>query len=143
MTTCSVESMMIRARLARVRADALDLIEPDDRRGRIDRIHHVVERAGQREDVLAIERRDERAVQALDDLVGQDVALVLDFLDLFRLVPDGRSGASISSSSPAPWRICSRQRDEIVVEPLFPRNQSKRHPTSALQPDDGSRSPQI
>jgi len=32
--------------------------------------------------VLAIDRRDERAVQPLDDLVGQEIALVLDFLDL-------------------------------------------------------------
>jgi hypothetical protein len=49
---------------------------------RVDRVHHVVERAGERVDVLAVERRDERAVQPLDDLVREEVALVLDFLDL-------------------------------------------------------------
>jgi hypothetical protein len=39
--------------------------------------------------VFAIERRDERPVQALDDLVRDEVALVFDFLDLVRLVPHG------------------------------------------------------
>ena len=118
----------------------LDLIEPDDRRRRVDRVHHVVERPGQRVDVLAVERRDEGAVQALDDLVGQVVALVLDLLDLVRLVPDRRSGASISSSSPAPCRICSAMRHEIVVEPLFARDQSERHSTSSMTGCDLSRS---
>ena len=66
----------------------VDVVEPDDRGRRVDGIHHVVERPRQRVDVLAIERGDEGAVQALDDLVGQEVALVLDFLDLVRLVPD-------------------------------------------------------
>ena len=58
------------------------------RRRRVDGVHHVVERPGQLVDVFAINRRDERAVEALDDLVGQEVALVLDFLDLVGLVPD-------------------------------------------------------
>ena len=38
-------------------------------------------------DVLAIERRHERPVEALDDLVRQEIALVLHLLDFVRLVP--------------------------------------------------------
>ena len=59
-----------------------------ERGRRVDRVHHVVERPGQRVDVFAVDRRDERAVEALDDLVREEVALVLDFLDLVGLVPD-------------------------------------------------------
>ena len=85
----------------------VDVVEPDDRRRRVDRVHHVVERSRQRVDVFAIERRHERAVEALDDLVGQEVALVLDLLDLVRLVPDRLVRGEHRSSSPAPNRICS------------------------------------
>jgi len=67
---------------------AFDVVEADDRGGRVDRVHHVVQRSGQLEDILAVERRDKGAVQPLDDLVGQEVAFVLDFLDFVRLVPD-------------------------------------------------------
>ena len=62
MTTCSAESRMMPRQLARAGPHAVDVIEPDDRRRRVDRVHHVVERARQRVDVLAIERGDERAV---------------------------------------------------------------------------------
>ena len=55
-----------------------EAVEPDDGRRRVDGVHDVVERPGQRVDVLAVERRDERAVEPLDDVVGQDVALVFD-----------------------------------------------------------------
>ena len=64
--------------------------------GVVDGVHHVVERAGQRMDVLAVDRRDEGLVEPLDDLVRQEVALVLDFLDLVRLVGDRRIGARTS-----------------------------------------------
>ena len=50
--------------LARARPDAVDVVEPDDRGRRVDRVHHVVERPGQRVDVFAVERRDEGAVAA-------------------------------------------------------------------------------
>jgi hypothetical protein len=33
------------------------LVEPHQRRRRVDRVHHVVERAGERVDVFAVERR--------------------------------------------------------------------------------------
>ena len=73
---------------ARVGADDLDLIQADDRRARVDRVHHVVERSGEAMDVFPVERRHERTVQALDDFMRQEVALVLDLLDLVRLVPE-------------------------------------------------------
>jgi hypothetical protein len=38
--------------------------------------------------VFAVERRDERAIEPLDDAVREEVALVLDFLDLVGLAPD-------------------------------------------------------
>ena len=99
--------------LARAEADRLEPVQPDQRRRRVDGVHHVVERAGQRVDVLAVERRDEGAVQALDDLVGQEVALVLDFLDFVGLVPDRvararasprAAGAPRFSSSASAWK---------------------------------------
>ena len=89
-------------------------------RGRfVDRIHHVVERAGQRVDVFAIERGHERAVQALDDLVGQVVALVLDLLDLVCFVPDRRSGAQHLLEQRAPRLISLGHRHEIVVKTVL------------------------
>ena len=84
-----------------------NLIQPDDGRGGVDGVDDVVERAGERVDVLAIERRDEGLVQALNHLVRQVVAAMLDFLDFVRLVQSGASGASISSSSCDPRWICS------------------------------------
>ena len=96
--------------LARAEADRVEPVEPDQRGRGVDRVHHVVERAGERVDVFAVERRDEGPVQALDDLVGQEVALVLDFLDLVGLVPDRmlrlehlleQPGAAFSSSASA------------------------------------------
>ena len=106
-TTCADEIATSRASSRASGRTLLDLIQPDDRGRRVDRIHHIVEDTGQRVDVFAIERGDEGAMQALDDLVGEEVALVLDFLDLVGLVPDRRSGASISSRSAAPGWICS------------------------------------
>src|SRR5213594_3515018 len=48
---------------------------------RLDVVEHVVEPRRQIVDVLPVDRRDERGVQPLDDLVGDLVSLVLDFLD--------------------------------------------------------------
>ena len=66
-------------------------------------------------------------LQALDDLVGQEVALVLDFLDLVGLVPDRPVGREHLLEQRGAVPDLLRQRDEIVVEPLFLRNQSERH----------------
>ena len=65
----------------------VEAVEPDVGRRLVDGVDHVVERAGQRVDVFAVERRDEGPVQPLDDFVGQVVAGVLDLLDRVGLVP--------------------------------------------------------
>src|SRR5262245_41896975 len=49
------------------------------------RVEHVVETAGEAVDVLALERGDEGAVELVEDLVGDEVAAVLDFLEADRL----------------------------------------------------------
>jgi hypothetical protein len=70
----------------------------------VDRVHHVVERMREPVNVFTVDGRHERAVEPLDDLVRDEVALVLDLFDLLRLSQTGWSGASISSNSPAPRR---------------------------------------
>ncbi len=97
------------------------------RRRRVDGVHDVVERAGEGEDVLAIERRHERAVQPLDDLVRQEVALVLDLLDFVRLVPDRlfRSQHFDEQNGAAPCFF--RQGHEVIIKALFARYQSESH----------------
>ena len=107
-------------------------VEADQRRRRVDRVHHVVERPRQRVDVLAIERRDERAVEALDDLVRQEVALVLDFLDLVGLVPDRALRREHLLEQPGAALQLVGERLEIGVELLFARNQSERHAGSRI-----------
>jgi hypothetical protein len=47
-------------------------------------------------DVLAVERRDEAAVDAQVDLVRDVVGLVLDFLDRGRRAPRGAPGSAKS-----------------------------------------------
>ena len=113
--------------LARVGPHALDLVEPDDGGRGVDRVHDVVEDARERVDVFAIERRDERAMQALDDLVGDEVALVLDFLDLVGLVPDRPLGREHLLEERRALLNLLGERDEIVEEPLFARNESECH----------------
>ena len=87
--TCGKKQHRLLSR-ARARAHAVDVVEPDDRRRGIDRVHDIVERTRQRVDVFAVQRRNERAVQTLDDLVGEEVALMLDFLDFVGLVGERR-----------------------------------------------------
>ncbi len=56
----------------------------------VDRVHHVVERRRQRVEVLAVERRDERPVQALNGVMGQRVALMLGVTNDLGSAPIGR-----------------------------------------------------
>jgi hypothetical protein len=57
-------------------------VEHDHRaRGVVDEINHVIERGGEHVDVFAVERGDERFVEAGGDGVRQFVAGVLDSLD--------------------------------------------------------------
>src|SRR5262245_48573879 len=63
----------------------LDAVHHQPLGGGLDVIEHVVQTRGQVVDVLAVDRRDEGRIELLDDLVGDLVALVLDFLDRVRL----------------------------------------------------------
>ena len=64
----------------------LDLVEAEIVCDLLDVVGNVVERRGEREDVLAVDRRDERVVQAVEDLVRDAVALVLTVADVLREV---------------------------------------------------------
>ena len=66
----------------RLRPDLLDAVAGDVARSLVDVVADVVDRAGQQVDVVTIEGRDERAVEQVDDLARQPVALVLELLDL-------------------------------------------------------------
>src|SRR5215217_2602312 len=55
----------------------LDAVQPHEVRDLLDEVDDVVERRGQRVDVLTVDRRDERRVQPLDDVVGDAIALLL------------------------------------------------------------------
>src|SRR2546426_3002587 len=69
------------------RGRLLDPVDPHPLGHRLDEVQHVVQPGGEVVDVLAVDRRDERGVQPLDDLVGDDVAGVLDLLDRVGLGP--------------------------------------------------------
>ena len=98
----------------------------------VDRVDHVVERARQGVDVFAVEGGDEGLVQALDDFVGQEVALVLDFLDLVGLVPERLVGGEHLHEQACAAVDLLGHRDEIFEELLFLRDQSERqHPLRA------------
>src|SRR6185436_12986139 len=66
---------------ARGRGRLLDPVDDQPLGHCLDEIQDVVQPGGEIVDVLAVDRRDERGVQPLDDLVGDDVPGVLDFLD--------------------------------------------------------------
>src|SRR3954451_2386217 len=62
----------------------LDLVEAEVVRDLVDQVDDVVEVGGELEDVLAIDRRDERRVQLVVDVVGDPVALLLADHDVAR-----------------------------------------------------------
>src|SRR3954447_14057626 len=55
----------------------LDLVEAEVVGGLLDEVGDVVERRGELQDVLAVDRRDEGLVEAVDDVVGDPVAVLL------------------------------------------------------------------
>ena len=73
-----------RGLLVRVVANLGDAVAEDVPRRLVDVVADVVERACEAVHVVAVERRDERAVEQVDDLVRQAVALVLGILDVAR-----------------------------------------------------------
>ncbi len=105
----------------------VEAIQADERRRRVDRIHDVVERARELVNVLAVERRDERAIQPLDDVVRQRIALVLDVLDVVGVRPDGPLGRDHRFEQPRPVLQLDRERLEIGEELFFARYQAEGH----------------
>ncbi len=74
-----------------------------------------------------VEGRDEGAVEAVRDLVGDDIALVLDFLDLLADVRrtcglDDQLHEQISS-----LHDVSRLLAEQLEETFFPRDEAQSH----------------
>ena len=55
----------------------LDLVQPEVVRDLLGVVDDVVERRGQVEDVLAVDRRDDRLVEPADDVMGDLIAVVL------------------------------------------------------------------
>src|SRR4030067_1156421 len=64
------------------------LVEVDPGGGPVDQVDDVVDRGGEGQDVLPVDRCDEGRVQLPDYLMGDGVPLVLDLLDQPRFLPD-------------------------------------------------------
>ena len=62
----------------------LDAVEAEEVGDLLDPVHDVVQARRERVDVLAVDRRDERLVEALDDVVRDPVALLLADDDVAR-----------------------------------------------------------
>ena len=62
--------------------DVGNAVDDEEVAGLVDEVEAVVQVGGQRLQILAVERRDERGVDALDDFVVQFVAAVLDLVEL-------------------------------------------------------------
>jgi hypothetical protein len=114
--------------LAGAEADAVEPVEPHERRRGVDRIHDIVQRAGERVDILPIDRRDKGPVEPLNDLVGQEITFVLDFLDLVGFVPVGAIRRQHLLEEAGAFFQLVRQRQKVAVELLFLRNPPKCHP---------------
>ena len=65
----------------------LDPVQREEVRDLLDEVDDVVHAGREREDVLAVDRRDERRVEALDDVVRDAVALLLAHDDVARQLP--------------------------------------------------------
>src|SRR5439155_16618169 len=98
------------------------------------RVHDVVDRSREFVDVFTIDRRDEGAVETLDDFVGEEVAFVLDFLDFVGFVPDRVfRGYHLLEEPGTPFELVC-QRLKVLVEFLLSGNQSEWH-RRAILPD--------
>jgi hypothetical protein len=83
-----------------------DFVQANHGGGRVDGIHHVVERDGEGVNVFAVEWSDERPVQTVDDAPCLAVTDVLDLLMVCAFAMSGGSLASICWSVTAPSAIC-------------------------------------
>ena len=116
----------------RVIAHVRDFVQADDGGRRVDRIHHVVERAGERVNVFPVQRRDEGAVEPIDDATRAAVACVLDFLDWRRPVPYPAGCSPPSSSAAANPSVFQAPGQRILEEPpLSGKDIESDHVTSA------------
>ena len=79
--------------LAHAGPDAIEPIELHQLGAVVDRVGHVVERQGQRVDVLAVDGGHEGAVQPQQHVARQVVAAVLDVVDLGGPVPERLVGS--------------------------------------------------
>ncbi len=102
-----------------------DLVEPGHGGRRVDGIHDVVERDGQRVNVFAVERRHEGPVQPLDDRPGPAVADVLDVLDGIGLRHVRRIDGQHLLQEPCAAAKLLGHADEVLEEALLARNQAK------------------
>jgi hypothetical protein len=113
--------------LLRRRGHLGELIEHQRGGGRLDVVHDVVHPRDQAVDVIAVERRDERLVQALHARVGDDVGLVFDFFDA------RRQGAHVLTALHQPLHfLCSLDRERGVAleeaeEILVAREETAQH----------------
>src|SRR6267142_406234 len=97
--------------------------------GAVDRVHHVVQIGRELEDVLAIERRDERAIEPVHDLVCDLVGLVLQSLDGLD-VGDAALGRRVEQLAQMLRRdrVALGDRDEQIEELFFPGQEAHSRP---------------
>ena len=103
----------------------LDPVEPEVVRDLLDVVDDVVERRGEVEDVLALDRRDERRVEALDDVVRDPVALLLADHDLAGELPVvGPAVEHPLEQRRRPARCCARLLEQVEELALARREQT-------------------
>src|SRR4051794_29823382 len=94
----------------------LDLVEHEEVRDLLGEVDDVVQRRGQGDDVLTVDRRDERVVQPLDDVVREPVALLLADQDVARDVLRVREASEHLVEEVGAAHEVARRRLEQVEE---------------------------
>jgi hypothetical protein len=132
--------------LDRALGRGLDLVEQEPIRHRVDQVQHVVETAGERVDVLPIDRGDEGGVEAAHDLVGEGVARVLQVLDLLGLSLGVRVVEGQLLERPRRGHDVGGLLLEQIEELLFPGKQPEHGGILSRRPADVNvvrRAPQV
>ena len=106
---------------------ALDLVELQPLGGGVDEVEDVVERGGQRVDVLAVHRRDERGVELLEDPMRDLVAVALGLLDHHPLLVDIGIVLQQVLELPRALDHILRLLDEHIEELFFSWYESQAH----------------
>src|SRR5436309_268804 len=105
------------------RSRFFDPVDDEALGGGLEEVEHVVEAGREVVDVLAVDRRDEGRVEPPDDLVGDLVARVFDFLDGVSLGPGvGESVDHLVEEAGGPNDVLGLLL-EGIEEPDFPRDQ--------------------